>query len=135
MTHHTPTKKNAIAAQQLARVRLELKRSKEPMRAADLAQRASVDVTTATTMLVRLRTEGLAWAAGKATNPAATGKNKASKSVTLWAWHALRPVSVAPPTYIPHLPSTQPNGSPEFWTKHMAAMNAPARMAVRGEAT
>jgi hypothetical protein len=127
MTHHTATKKNTIAAQQLARVRLELQRSNEPVRAAVLAQRASVDVTTATTMLVRLRTEGLAWEAGKATNPAATGKKKASRSVTLWAWHALRPVSIAP-AYIPHVPSTQPNGSPEFWSAHEAAMNTPARL-------
>jgi len=127
MSHHTPTKKNTIAAQQLARVRLELQRSKVPMRAAELAQRAGLDVSTTTTMLVRLRAEGVAWEAGKAAYSPADGKTPTSKTITLWAWHTQRPVS-ASPAYIPHRPSTQPNGSVKFWSGWSKDMNAHARL-------
>jgi hypothetical protein len=127
MTHHTATKKNIIAARQLESVRVELSRAKAPLRASDLANAAGCDVQTTTAMLVRLRGQGLAWEAGKTGYTLADGKTASSKTITLWAWHTLRPSTTAPAN-TPHKPSNQPNGSPEFWAKHMAQMNAPARL-------
>lgn len=127
MTHHSATKKNAIAAKQLESVRVALSRTKAPLRASDLARSAGTDVPTTTAMLVRLRGQGLAWEAGKAAYSPADGKTPTSKTITLWAWHTQRPVS-ASPAYIPHRPSTQPNGSVKFWSGWSKDMNAHARL-------
>jgi hypothetical protein len=96
-------------------VRTVLLRAKTPLMAKHIAPRAGLDVIVTTSMLMRLRNINLAKTAGK------------GKTAMLWAKDQ-PPESSRPTENTPHKPSNQPNGSPEFWVKHMAQMNAPARL-------
>lgn len=114
-----------VDAKRMKLVSAALSRVKKPIRAADLAPLAGLDVKTTVSALLRLRRAGLALEAGLV-GPVGGPKHQ-YKTIRLWIWHTQRQPD-APPAYTPHLPSTQPNGSVEFWAKHMAEMNAPARV-------
>jgi hypothetical protein len=105
----------ATNARQIEAVRIVLQRAKTPLMAKEIAKRAGLDVIPTTNALIRLRGLRLAREAGKV------------KTMILWAKEQ-PPEPRRAPENTPHVPSNQPNGSTQYWAKHMAAMNAPARL-------
>jgi hypothetical protein len=115
MNQASTDQRSAKTAKQMAAVRLVLQRANKPLLAKDIAQLAALDVKTTSEMLVRLRGLRQASEAGRI------------KTVILWAKDAPHQPCQRPAN-TPHVPSTQPNGSPEFWSAWTQAMNAPARL-------